>query len=371
MNSALLLSLAALFAAVVALFAALAHAWAVPVPPTPGPAAPLPWAWRPAWPLVRRVAPVLAPWIGARHRERLRWCYEERNRRAKAAAVKAIAADVRRIRQEYDQPWEELLNSQEADRHAFRRNEATLLGRAYNVLRYTDWKAVFAKQHDAGGQGPSLFSRAFNTLSDSGHRQQVLALRQQDEQSRLREQQRRQEKLAKNQINVELSEEQQASRVAYARKAEAMKERQNASKQHIRLQQQELTQERNAELRAYRARGKALKAQRAHDHASRTDLQRQETIGLTRVANKAFSVSSIERSGGDSNSIGLTAGKPKRTRKRKDPSERTNRRHTAVEKMVAAPLNDEAAWQRESWDEPVTDGFDRSRKHDKESGHER
>ena len=72
MNSALLLSLAALFAAVVALFAALAHAWAVPVPPTPGPAAPLPWAWRPAWPLVRRVAPVLAPWIGARHRERLR-----------------------------------------------------------------------------------------------------------------------------------------------------------------------------------------------------------------------------------------------------------------------------------------------------------
>jgi len=72
MNSALLLSLAALFAAVVALFAALAHAWALPVPPSSGPAAPLPWAWRPAWPLVWRVAPVLAPWIGARHRERLR-----------------------------------------------------------------------------------------------------------------------------------------------------------------------------------------------------------------------------------------------------------------------------------------------------------
>src|SRR5690606_9385400 len=66
------LSMAALFAAVVALFAALAHAWALPVPPSPSPAAPLPWAWQPAWPLVRRVAPVLAPWIGARHRERLR-----------------------------------------------------------------------------------------------------------------------------------------------------------------------------------------------------------------------------------------------------------------------------------------------------------
>ncbi|RPH59253.1 MAG: hypothetical protein EHM83_16070, partial [Burkholderiales bacterium] len=66
------LSLAALFAAVVALCVALAHAWAVPVPPQPGPAAPLQWPWRPAWPIVRRLAPVLAPWIGARLRERLR-----------------------------------------------------------------------------------------------------------------------------------------------------------------------------------------------------------------------------------------------------------------------------------------------------------
>ena len=72
MNSGLLLPLGALFVAVLALCAALAHAWALPVPPSLGPTAPLPWAWRPMWPIVRRVAPVVAPWIGARHRERLR-----------------------------------------------------------------------------------------------------------------------------------------------------------------------------------------------------------------------------------------------------------------------------------------------------------
>lgn len=87
MSTDLPFSLAALFVAVVALCAALAHAWAVPVPPIPGPVAPLPWAWRPVWPVVRRVAPVLAPWIGVRHRERLR------ERLARAGLDRAIGPE--------------------------------------------------------------------------------------------------------------------------------------------------------------------------------------------------------------------------------------------------------------------------------------
>lgn len=72
MNAWLVVSLSGLFVAVVAACLGLAHAWARPVPPMPRHAPPLPRSWRVAWPLVRRLAPALARWIGAPRRERLR-----------------------------------------------------------------------------------------------------------------------------------------------------------------------------------------------------------------------------------------------------------------------------------------------------------
>ena len=72
MNAWLLLSFAAMFVAVMALVACLAHAWAHRSPLDQAPPVPPPWAWRPVWPIVRRLAPVVGPWTSALQRQRLR-----------------------------------------------------------------------------------------------------------------------------------------------------------------------------------------------------------------------------------------------------------------------------------------------------------
>ncbi|MCO5108389.1 MAG: type II secretion system F family protein [Burkholderiaceae bacterium] len=72
MSGWLLLSLAAIFVAIVALLAALASAWTGPLPPELVPASALPPLWRPAWPLVRRLAPTAGKRMSAVQRERLR-----------------------------------------------------------------------------------------------------------------------------------------------------------------------------------------------------------------------------------------------------------------------------------------------------------
>lgn len=72
MNGWLLLSLAAIFVAILSLLAALTSAWSR-LPPRPAaPAGALPPLWRPAWPLVRRLAPVAGRPMSALQRERLR-----------------------------------------------------------------------------------------------------------------------------------------------------------------------------------------------------------------------------------------------------------------------------------------------------------
>ncbi len=309
-----------------------------------------------------------------RHQERLRWCYEERSRRINAVSEKEMTAQVRAIRQEYDQPWQELLNQQEADRHVFRKNETTLLGRAYNVLRYTDWKAVFSRQHEASEKGPSIFSRAFNTLSDSGHRQQVLAKRQQEEQARLREEQGRQEKLVQDRQKAEQAQKLEANKSAYTRKSAAMKERQDATKQAIRVERRELTRQRNAELQAYRARVKAQKLDRVQEQLVRETLVATRPIDLTSEANRAFGVPLKQRDQTSRDSLhGPTAEpeKPKRTRKRKDPSERTNRRHTQAEKAPDASEKEQAAWQLDNWEEQLEQRFHRQRDKESKNDHER
>jgi len=308
-----------------------------------------------------------------RHRERLRWCYEERTRRAKAATLKETTTEERRIRGEFDQPWKELFNGQEADRHEFRKNETTLLGRAYNVLRYTDWKAVFAKQKESDEQGPTIFSRAFNAISSSGHRQEVLAGRQQEQQVRLRSEQRRQEQLVKDRLKAEQAAKLEANKTGYARKTEAMKLRQTVTKQQVRLEQQELTKQRNAELRAYRERVKATKVDRVQEQAVTEKLQKQKQIDLTQEANEAFGVPDEPpgQSGGDSKSSAVVPSKPKRTRKRKDPSERTNRRHIKAEKPTASSGKEQAAKQIEDWEDQLENRFERRGDTDKENDHER
>ncbi len=71
MNAWLLLSLAAIFVAMLALLAALASAWSRPLPRPFAPAAALPPLWRPAWPLVRRLAPLAGRPMSALQYERL------------------------------------------------------------------------------------------------------------------------------------------------------------------------------------------------------------------------------------------------------------------------------------------------------------
>jgi hypothetical protein len=309
-----------------------------------------------------------------RQQERLRWCYEERNKRTKAAIEKEMTAQVRAIRQQYDGPWQELLNQHEVDRHAFRKNETTLLGRAYNVLRYTDWKAVFTKQREASEIGPSIFSRAFNTLSDCGHRQQVLAKRQQEEQDRLRKEQRRLEKAVQDRLKAEQSQQLEANKSAYARKAAAMKERQDTTKQANRLERQVLTRERNAELRAYRARVKAQKQERVQEQLVRETPDSARPIDLTSEAKRAFGVPLKQRDQtGTDGFHGPTAepDKPKRTRKRKDPSERTNRRHTQADKTLDAPEKEQAAWQAKNWEEQLEKRYNQQRGKETENDHER
>mgnify|MGYP001032315826 CR=1 FL=1 len=72
MSASLIASLGAAFIAVLAMVAALAGAWSAPLRPLPSHAVPPPHAWRFAWPLVRRLAPVVAPWLSAGQRERAR-----------------------------------------------------------------------------------------------------------------------------------------------------------------------------------------------------------------------------------------------------------------------------------------------------------
>ena len=72
MNAWLVMSLAAMFVAAVALVAAASGAWAAALPAESARPVPLPLAWRVAWPLVRRLAHAIGPWLGAQHRERLR-----------------------------------------------------------------------------------------------------------------------------------------------------------------------------------------------------------------------------------------------------------------------------------------------------------
>lgn len=309
-----------------------------------------------------------------RHRELLRWCYAERNRRVKAATAKESTTQIRQLRQEYDQPWQELLNQQEADRHAFRKNETTLLGRAYNILRYTDWKAVFTKQQDMGDRSKGSFSRAFTDLSKSGHREQMLAKRQQEQQLRLRQQQREREQLVKDLLEAQQIEKQEANKAGYVRKSAAMKERQTATRQAIRLEQQRLTKERNTELQAYRERVKALKQQRIQEQmAARAGQEQSRHIDLTTEANEAFDVSNEHEahSGDDSKSSVPSSDKPKRTRKRNHPNERTNRRHTKDNEPATASDKDEAAWQIDSWEQQLSERFEHRREREEDNEHER
>lgn len=94
MNGWLLLSLAAIFVAVVALLAALASAWSRPLPPPIASAAALPPLWRPAWPLVRRLAPVAGSLMSALQRERLRELLARAGLDRTLAAEELIAAQV-------------------------------------------------------------------------------------------------------------------------------------------------------------------------------------------------------------------------------------------------------------------------------------
>ena len=72
MSAWLVMSLGAMFVAAVALVAAASGAWGAALPAELARPAPVPWAWRAAWPLVRRFAHAIGPWLSAQQRDRLR-----------------------------------------------------------------------------------------------------------------------------------------------------------------------------------------------------------------------------------------------------------------------------------------------------------
>lgn len=255
-----------------------------------------------------------------RHQQRLHWCHKERLRRLKELSDKQATLQERQLRRENEPTWDNLLARQEAERKEFRYRESTLLGRAHNLLRYTDWKSVLARSK-ANPSPP--FSRAFNLLSQTGHRQEYLAKRQQLEQESLRDEQHQRALIAREQILQERLLQEELIRQKYGNKCEVMRLRQEATSQSLKQVQQQLTRERNQELKAYREREKAAKVERAQQQLVQENST--NSIELTPIANRVFTPSIVdEHSQGSSDET----RKPKRTRRRKNPSEKTNRRHT-------------------------------------------
>jgi hypothetical protein len=201
----------------------------------------------------------------------------------------------------------------------------------------------------------------------------MLAKRQRAEQNRLREEQRRQEKLVQDRLKAEQTKQVEANRSVYARNSAAMKQRQDAAKQAIRLERQALTRERNAELGAYRARVKSLKQERTQEHVAREAPDSKQSVDLTTEANKAFGAPSEEQtqSGDNSKGPGDSPGKPKRTRKRKDASERTNRRHTKDQEQTKATDTEQAAKVIDSWEGKIAERLERRQDRDRDTDHER
>jgi len=198
----------------------------------------------------------------------------------------------------------------------------------------------------------------------------VLAGRQQEQQVHLRSEQRGQEQLVKDRLKTEQAQKLEANKTGYVRKSVAMKQRQSVTKQKLGIEQQELTKQRNSELRAYRERVKAAKAERVQEQAATEKLRKQKQIDLTREANEAFGVPDEHRdqSGDETKSSEVAPSKPKRTRKRKDPSERTNRRHTKAEETTTYSENGKVAKQMEDWQ---ANRFENRRDQDNENDHER
>jgi len=275
-----------------------------------------------------------------RHRQQLRWCSEERSRRIKSDAQKQVTAAQRTIRGKHDLAWQKLLNRQEAGRHEFRKNETSLLGKAYNVLRYTDWKAVFSRQRETGDRSPSIFSRAFNAISSSGHRQGVLGSRQRQEQAALRQSQQRLEKSALEKIKAAQTVRLEANFAAAVRKSAAMKRRQAVGRGKLQQEQQKLTRQRNQVLKTYREQVKSEKRMRVAEK-SQVAAKQLHRASLSDIANRAFApdAKTTQESEEGKSPVKVAekakaSGKAKRTRRRKNPSERTNRRHTKTNDLL-------------------------------------
>lgn len=135
----------------------------------------------------------------ARHAETL--AVHDRHRRllVEDAAVDRKRLTGRRIDQAVARRHERLDVEREAELARFYKNEAEPLGRVYNTLAYTDWKALFRRRSETGERGPSILSRAFTAFSDVGHRRatidarhdaRVRALYDKAAQSRVRREQR-------------------------------------------------------------------------------------------------------------------------------------------------------------------------------------
>lgn len=121
---------------------------------------------------------------GARQRERQAFYTQTlaRHDRHRRQLVEEAAIDRRRIAQRridaaVANRHQRLDAQREAELTRFYQNEAAPLGRLYNTLAYTDWKAVFLRRLATGERGPSILSRAFTAFSDVGHRRATIDAR--------------------------------------------------------------------------------------------------------------------------------------------------------------------------------------------------
>ncbi|GAA5508030.1 hypothetical protein [Novipirellula caenicola] len=167
------------------------------------------------------------------HREKLRWCHDERIRRIEAETRTVVREAKTRIRKSYHQYWEQLYNHQFSERGAFNHNEKSIRGSVANAIRVFDWQST----EQRGGK----LSRLFNlVISEKAGREEMI-LHQDSDKAEMRRQQRDAEAKEIAQTRDTQKERIADARKRYLKKAEQMKQRHEAGRDRLKQRKQRIT----------------------------------------------------------------------------------------------------------------------------------
>lgn len=198
----------------------------------------------------------------AEHQQRLLQYHRERLRKLQLLVDSRVRSIRTTTRKAYERKWYKLLEAQSVTRRAFERNEHGLKGALANAMALIDWKDLLRRRQD--GQQHRL-AEAFRILTSEAVRREQLQHRQQRQRDRLRGKQRKQEQAKEAEVREQQAQLTRDTRRSYARKSQAMKERQLCSLQELKAQQKQLTQERNGELKAHQERSVMARTKRVQE----------------------------------------------------------------------------------------------------------